>query len=241
MTRQALKQVSFRTFNLSVQVAFTGLARAANYNTREWLVRSLEQAPVDISLDQLVTRIADAGTSAMRQIRGFYRFLTVVMLAMVERKARIAVISNFEWPGSPTLRNPMGRLEAHILKPTKPRVVIAGQARTVSRMKRRHLLAAVRANRPPDAIRNLLAAANANVAADPRFANTVSASCYVHSILPDGARTGMNVGATAGIPDMIFMGVNAGEWARKNLRPVPGHQVTLDAVSGVWFPKTQDH
>jgi hypothetical protein len=202
------KQVVLQYMRWSGLVCYTGVAKYNSHNTAEWLTDALTHDPGQRSPQQVVDQLVKDGTKWLRRVPATYRHHTFTMITYEKKMPNVYVISNFERPNGPQLPTPEDALFCTHLRPHGPRCVVTGYTPAVldpQRMALRDLLAS---NPTPLVLRETVAMASREASA--RAKGSVSESCVVSHLCPDGSGEAQVFGNLAGefLPTMITSGQN---------------------------------
>jgi hypothetical protein len=174
-------------------ITYTGVGRWRKRDTAEWIVDWLTGL-ADASPEAVLDRLREKGTDFVRAIekapRGRRHRHTFVFAAFVDRRPRVATISNFEQSTGRSEPSPRAELsvdsrEMH----RRPFLLVTGSGRrAVSRPSRRLLeRVARRSDASPARIRNALTQMNAEAAGTAEAGGAISVGCSVASFRRDGS------------------------------------------------------
>jgi hypothetical protein len=173
-------------------VTYTGVGRWQGRDTAEWIVKWLTGLE-DASPDQVIDRLRERGTAFLRDIErspgGRRHPHTFVFASFVDGGPRVATISNFEDCGGRSDASPSVelRVDSRVMR-QRPLLLPTGRKRSIRRASRRELeRVAARSDTSPARIRYALTRMNAEAAASPEAAGTVSVGCSVSSFRRDGS------------------------------------------------------
>jgi hypothetical protein len=188
------KQVTATGRNWVASVTFTGVAQVPGTgvaNADDWLAKKVVEMGSGAEFDVLEEALLSAD-SWLRQVRPEQRRHTFTVVAYVDSRPRVVVVSNFQDGRGKVLTVP-DRLEAHRHRPNQPQVfATGGGADSLSRDDSKFLRAKLRARGPTQEVMEALASVNSRTAArtlNSTAANTVSEACNVTALSPGGRTT----------------------------------------------------
>lgn len=184
----AHKLVPVAQGSLQAVIGVTGLATLDGDNIGTWIAKRTSKLGFDSNLDSLFTVLREASEALARvpaNVRRF-RHLTFAIGAIQGSQVVVALLSNFQALRGNFLADgavPGSDLRLDVARPSKPRLVLAGQIRSVRKEERRALEYLIRSGTAPDEIRERMAAVNRKAAARTQF---VSEGCYAASEFTTG-------------------------------------------------------
>lgn len=209
------------------QIAFTGVARVGPYDTRAWISAAFARMGGAHPLRNVVQELADSGSQELQRIPPHRRHLTVVMAALVDRRVRLFLISNFDRLSGRPLAQPAERLEIFEITPKRPLVSICGVREAVCRPDLRLLQSILKHRVPAEEILDTLGRVNERASRNPQSRGLISRQCLVNYLLRDGTGRGKNIGGALGVPDEFMGGFNFGGYVRENFRFENGQWLVL--------------
>jgi hypothetical protein len=234
--RAGVKQLGVDSEGYQIKVCFTGVAIANGLKTRDWISKVIKGATLPLDLGIVATQIAARGTAAVASIPTSVpvreKMLTILIAFMERGRPKLVLISNTDRFDARRRDEPLDHLEISEIAPSRPLFRSYGTDVAVKRSDARFFKSLIRDGSDPRAIMDSLASLNARAALDARSEKRISEGCLVSSLLPDGTRRDLNFGGTPGVMENFFGDFNLGEWVRKNLKPLPGKEITLKLSVG---------
>jgi hypothetical protein len=202
------KQVVLQYMGWSGLVCYTGVAHYGSHDTADWLTEVLTHDPGRRTPEQVVNRLVEGGTDWLRRVPKSYRHHTFTMMTYVKATPYVYVISNFERPDEPLSAGPADKLFCNRVRPRGPRCIVTGQGPALLESQREALKALLGSNPTPERLREAIATASRE--ASVRAAGTVSESCVVGHLCPDGSGEAQVFGNLDAefLPTMITNGHN---------------------------------
>jgi hypothetical protein len=205
------KQVVLQYMGWSGLVCYTGVAQYGSHDTAEWLAEVLTHDRGQRTPRQVVNRLLEGGTDWLRRIPTRHRRHTFTMITYEKGRPRVYVISNFERPNGPQSASPADKLFCTPVRPRGPRCIATGQGPALLDSQREALKGLLASNPTPERLREAVATASRDASA--RAAGTVSESCVVGHLCPDGSGEAQVFGNLAEefLPTMITNGHNVAD------------------------------
>lgn len=202
------KQVVLQYMGWSGLLCYTGVAKFGSDDTAQWLTDALTHDIGQRRPEQIVNLLIEEGTRRLHRVPESQRFHTFTMITYEKGMPYVYVISNFERPNGPTLKSPTPRLFYTRVRPRGPRCIVTGYAPALRDSQRMALTDLLASNPAPEHLRQAVATASREASA--RAAGTVSESCVVAHLCPDGSGEAQVFGNLPGefIPTMITNGHN---------------------------------
>jgi hypothetical protein len=193
ITDTSTKLVTLQYAEWDGLVSYTGIGRWEHRDTSEFVVEWLTGLK-DAGFDDVAMRIRDRGNEWLSKIRtvGLMPRHTFILAAFKTGRPQLAVISNCEDCFGRNDLSPVPFLTISVgACSRRPRLVVTGRKRAVSRQARRRLKQLL-GNVLDDAarVRRMLAEINAEAASSREAEGTVSQECSVFSFRADGRGVG---------------------------------------------------
>ena len=228
------KQIKATFKQMSIDLAFTGIASSGTTKTVDFLTQELQALPDTSTLDEICKALADRCNVMVSPLNTKFRWLTLVLaVETVGKPYRVVVISNTDDWSMKTLKT-KNHFEIKVYTVTKPFVLTNGYRRCVSLRTLFKLRALSRkvGNHAED-VESKLAAVNATAAQNSN--GYVSEKCWVISQFSEGRmrhNTSKNIDGEGGVPT-IMHGFDITEFVMKNFKDVLGNQPRLLVTAGV--------
>lgn len=157
---------------------------------------------------QVVNRLCEEGTTWLRRVPAKFRHHTFTMITYERGTPRVYVISNFERPNGPRLKDAAGALFCTSVRPRGPRCIVTGWSPAVVDSQRTELADLLASAPSPQRLREAIALTSRD--ASVRGQGTVGESCVVSHLCPDGSGQASVFGNLPAefIPTMIVRGEN---------------------------------
>jgi hypothetical protein len=210
VNESAQKQVVLHYMDWSGVVCYTGLASYDSHDTATWLGNVLTHDKGHRTPDRVANLLVREGNMWLRHIPEEYRRHTFTLIAFQHGKPIVYLISSYEQLDKPPLPTPARRFMLTRTRPAVPRCVVTGQRSSVTDQQRKSLIDLVASTLPPTPTQLREAVANCSREASGRASDTVSESCVVAHLLPDGSGEAQVFGNLKKefIPTLIIMGQN---------------------------------
>lgn len=210
------KLVTASVPGMLVSIVYSGFAGYAAFETPEWLTQLLiDRGLKNPSLDQLLETIHDEGTKAIAALPSVVgsdtREINFTVAALEQGIARLGLVSNRIHLSGARATNVASALWAEqTTLGSKPRVLITGRDRTVSRDDCMLLAVEVARNQDAQQVRRRLAEVNARAAARKSETLYISPGCLTYSCQSpqrgDGEPYGLDQGGVH--PHAVFDGTD---------------------------------
>jgi len=235
-TTNGAKQLSVRRTRWLAQVSFTGIAKFGRYDTRAWIQDVSGSVHAEAPVDDLVATLVECGTKNLASVTYPEKRLTIVIAAVESGNARLFVVSNWETAFG-EMSTVQDEFKSFEVKAGRPLLLVHGNRKALPRAERRRLKRLV--TRMAERTELSSAMANANEAASRASGGTISAECWVASLLTDGNSFGTNYGKVPGTPADIFAGgFDVAAWIAREFPAAPGKKLTLVQSVGYMGPGT---
>ena len=187
----AHKLVPIGLNTLQAVVGVTGLATLDGEEIGNWIARRTTNLGPDATLGSLLESLREASGALARVPvdERQYRHLTFVIGAVQGSQSVIALLSNYQNARGQFIADgaaPGADLLLDMTRPSSPRLVVAGQVRSVRKEERKALERLLRGGSPPDVIRERMAQVNKRAAGRTGY---VSEGCYAATELATGHGT----------------------------------------------------
>lgn len=184
----AHKLVPIGLSTLQAVVGVTGLATLDGEKIGNWIAQRTTQLGFGATLDSLLESLREA-SDALERVpidERRYRHLTFVIGAIQGSQSVIVLLSNYQNFRGQFIADgaiPGSDLLLDMIRPSGPRLVVAGQVRSVRKEERKALERLLRGGSPPDVIRGRMAEINKRAASRTEY---VSEGCYAATELATG-------------------------------------------------------
>jgi hypothetical protein len=222
--RAGLKAFSVGMMGDQMYIAFTGAARGAGFNTREWLIAQIDGDNYS-SVRLIVETWRKRSSDLLALVPEEHRRLSVFVLARESGRIVVYLLSNFErMNGQPVAQpKPANTLSTTREEVTEPRFLTFGARTALLTTDGSTLLKVLSDGLPQIEAGPVFADVIARASQHPN-GRGVGAGCFVDWLPASGQTGSISYGGTPGAPDMIMNGINIGKWARNHLLGLGGER-----------------